>query len=189
MENQISYQGVDDALAQADAEMGAAECHGMCCGVLCANGRLNIEAMVVQLAGSGDEKSSGAGDAADQLRTLLTATTAQLNSGDFDLQMLLPDDEVPLAERSAALGLWCQGFVMGLSAGGVTEDTEIPADSRELLLDFTRIAHSLHDRDDLEQDDGEEDEAAYVEVEEYVRLGVLLMLEELKSIQPDGQIH
>ncbi len=189
MENRISYQGVNDALAQASAEMGAAECHGMCCGVLCASGQLNIEAMVARLAGGGDGEKASAGGAADQLRTLLTDTTAQLNGGEFDLQLLLPDDEVVLAERSVALGLWCQGFVMGLSAGGVTEDTQLPQDSRELLLDFTRIAHSLHEREDLEQDDDDEDEAAYVEVQEYIRLGVLLILEELKSIRPEGQIH
>ena len=63
-------------------------------------------------------------------------------------------------------------------------------DLRELLLDFSRIAHSLNDRQDPGQYDGdEEEEAAYAEVEEYVRVGVLLIREELQSIWPDGLIH
>lgn len=190
MEKPISYRDIADALMRSNAEMGAAECHGLCCGVLCVNGSLNVEAMAAQLTGATDGDNSHIGRAADQLSALLTATIAQFNSGEFDLRLLLPDDEVPLPERSVALGLWCQGFVMGLSAGGVTEDTDMSKDLRELLLDFSRIAHSLNDRQDPGQYDGdEEEEAAYAEVEEYVRVGVLLIREELKSIRPDGPIH
>lgn len=186
MSKQVSYRDIADTLARIDAEMGAAECHGMCCGVLCANDNFNVSAMTARLVGSSDSDS---GDGADQLGELLNATIAQLHSGEYDLRLLLPDDEAPLHERTAALGQWCQGFVMGLSAGGVSEDTDIPKDSRELLLDFTRISYDLHRDQDLNQADGDEQEQAYTEIEEYVRVGVLLIREELQSIQPDGQIH
>ncbi len=190
MDEQIRFRDIADALARSNAEMGAAECHGMCCGVLCASGSLNVEAMAVQLAGATDSDNSNSGDAADQLSALLIATISQLNSGDFDLRLLLPDDEDPLPERSVALGLWCQGFVMGLSAGGITEDTDLSKDLRELLLDFSHIAHGLIDKCGPGQNEGdEEEEAAYAEVEEYVRVGVLLIREELQSIRPDGLIH
>jgi len=191
MDKQINFRDISDALARSNAEMGAAECHGMCCGVLCASGSLNVEAMVAQLAGANDGDSSNSGDVADQLSVLLNATVVQLNGGEFDLRLLLPDDDDPLAERSVALGLWCQGFVMGLSAGGVSEDTELSKDFRELLMDFSSIASGLNDEQDPGQIDGddEEEEAAYAEVEEYVRVGVLLIREELKSTWPEGLVH
>jgi uncharacterized protein YgfB (UPF0149 family) len=191
MDKQIDFRDISDALARSNAEMGAAECHGMCCGVLCASGSLNVELMVAQLAGANDSDSSNSGDAADQLSVLLNATIVQLNGGEFDLRLLLPDDEDPLAERSVALGLWCQGFVMGLSAGGVSEETELSKDSRELLLDFSSIASGLNDDQDPGQNDGdeEEEEVAYAELEEYVRVGVLLIREELKSTWPEGLVH
>jgi uncharacterized protein YgfB (UPF0149 family) len=191
MDKQINFRDISEALARSNAEMGAAECHGMCCGVLCASGSLNVEAMVAQLAGTNDSDSSYGGDVAGQLSVLLNATVVQLNGGEFDLRLLLPDDDDPLAERSVALGLWCQGFVMGLSAGGVSEDTDLPKDSKELLLDFSSIASGLNDEQDPGQNDGddEEEEAAYAEVEEYVRVGVLLIREELKSTWPEGLVH
>ena len=180
----ITYQEMTDALAKSQAEMPAAECHGMCCGVLCATGQLNVDAMAMQLTG-GSENA-----AVDTIAALLKATIAQLTEGEFSLKLLLPDEEASLAERSTALGLWCQGFVMGLSAGGVNQDTSLQKDTRELLMDFTNITHALQeDTVATDMDGDEEEEAAYYEVEEYVRVGVMLINEELRAQRPDSQVH
>ena len=101
MDEHFSYRGVANALARSNSKMGAAECHGMCCGILCISGSLNVDAMAARFTGDADSDNSDA--AAGHFSALLMATIAQLDSGEFDLRLLLPDDDDPLAERSEAL--------------------------------------------------------------------------------------
>jgi hypothetical protein len=44
----------------------------------------------------------------------------ELTGDDVTVVLLLPTDDAPLADRAAALGQWCQGFLtgFGLNAGG-----------------------------------------------------------------------
>ncbi len=188
MQNQTDYAQIVTALANVNAELSAAECHGMFCGVLCANGRLNVEAMAMQVMGSVDKDDLMAQQSVQQISAMLTTTMAQLGGEDLDLQLLLPSDEAALSERTQALSAWCQGFAMGLSAGGVDKDTKLNKDASELLGDFMHISRTLQSDTGFEHE-GEEDEIAYAEVQEYVRVGVMLVNEELQSIRPDGQIH
>ena len=47
-----------------------------------------------------------------------------MNNSDVEFELMLPDDDESLEARVEALGTWCQGFVYGLAAGGVKQDTE-----------------------------------------------------------------
>ncbi|HEX5637076.1 MAG TPA: UPF0149 family protein, partial [Gammaproteobacteria bacterium] len=95
-------------------------------------------------------------------------------------------DEASLAERTEALAEWCQGFVFGLAAGGLKRETELPADTAELISDMVAISRAGLDQD--EPDDTDED--AYMQLCEYVRMGVLLITEELQPVMPaDKHTH
>ena len=184
-----AYEEIAVALDTAGSEIGAAECHGMFCGVLCTNGQLDTDAMAAQVVGGAAERGDAGHDAAQKIGSLLAHTAAQLKGEDFDLKLVLPADSESLALRSEALGLWCQGFMMGLSAGGLTQDTEINSDARELLTDFANISRTLQDTESLVDAGGDDEEAAFAEVEEYVRVGVLFINEELRTLQPEPQVH
>ncbi|MEM7209077.1 MAG: YecA family protein [Pseudomonadota bacterium] len=189
MEKTTAYSDVSEALALTNSEIGAAECHGMFCGVLCTNGKLNVEAMASQMVNGAGDDNNDKHSAANAIGALLGDTVEQLTSEDLDLRLLLPDDDESLSARSEALGLWCQGFVTGLSAGGVTADSKLSKDANELLLDFTNISRTLQDSESLSNAGGDEDEIAYAEVQEYVRVGVLLINEELRAVHPQGSVH
>ena len=85
---------------------------------------------------------------------------------------MLPDDDEPLESRVEALGTWCQGFVYGLSLGGMKEDTGLPDDSKELIKDILEISRAGYVADDEAEagldasmdGEGEEDEVAFMEV-------------------------
>ena len=49
--------------------------------------------------------------------------------------LLLPTDDAPLADRAAALGQWCQGFLhgFGVNAGGL----ELSTDAKEVLQEIS----------------------------------------------------
>jgi uncharacterized protein YgfB (UPF0149 family) len=118
-----------------------------------------------------------------------------MNDSNVDYQLFLPDDDESLEARVEALGVWCQGFVYGLAAGGVQEDSVIPDDSKELITDIIEISRAGYVADDEAEErvgvvnDDDEDEAAFMEVSEYVRMGVLLIYEELQPLQSSQTVH
>ena len=97
------------------------------------------------------------------------ASAAQLADRSFEFELVLPDADASLSERSGALFDWCRGFLggFGLAAGAKPPLSE---DSSEALSDLAKLAAAQP------QDDGdEEDEEALVEIEEFVRVAVLLL--------------
>lgn len=171
---------LDDSLVRVNAMMEAAEAHGALCGMLCARGSVELSVWISHVLGE-QQNSEGLQELARELAQLHGATLEQLNDSVADFHLLLPDDEDSLAQRVAALASWCQGYVYGLAAGGISKETELPADSRELLEDFVEISRA--GMDDGLGDDEEGDEIAFVEISEYVRTGVLLVNEELQPLK------
>jgi yecA family protein len=91
----------------------------------------------------------------------------------YGFQMLLPDDDESMAERSNALSSWVQGFNLGF--GLQQKNTAIAsADVKEVLSDFAEIANLA---DEMEEE--EENEQAYFEISEYVRISAVLCFTEL----------
>ena len=62
---------------------------------------------------------------------------------------------------------------------------KLPTDSREWAEDVVRIGSA----NDLDLDDAEESEDALAEIIEYLRVGVLMMNEEMQPMQTPTQIH
>ncbi len=171
---------LDNLLSRIDAAMAAAESHGALCGMLCARGTVELSAWMEHVLGE-QVAQQDLHELAHELARLHSATLEQINDAVADFHLLLPDDDDTLSLRVEALAGWCQGYVYGLAAGGINEDTELPADSRELLVDLVEIS-----RAGMEDNSGpgsEADEIAFVEISEYVRTGVLLINEELQPLK------
>jgi len=181
---------LDETLFKVDATMGAAESHGALCGMLCARGSTDLSEWMGHVLGEQEQGSVFLRDLANQLSELHQSTLGQMNDPFGGFHLLLPDDDDALDERAEALAEWCLGFVYGLAAGGISEESEIPEDTKELLIDFIEISRAGHDGiDKVEEDNEEEDEQAFVEIVEYVRTGVMLINEELQPLQISQVIH
>lgn len=191
---------LDEVMFKVNATMGAAESHGALCGMLCARGSTDLSEWMGHVLGEREQGNVFLRDVANQLSDLHQSTLGQINDPFGAFQLLLPDDDDVLEERTEALADWCMGFVYGLAAGGISEEKKLPEDTHELLLDFieiSRAGHNISDQDDdLADDDvadddvaSEEDEQAFVEIVEYVRTGVLLINEELQPLQTSQIIH
>jgi yecA family protein len=191
MTNLPDISALDETLFKVDATMGAAESHGALCGMLCARGSTDLSEWMGHVLGEQEQGNVFLRDLANQLSELHQSTLGQMNDPYGGFQLLLPDDDDELDERTEALGDWCLGFVYGLAAGGISEESELPEDTKELLMDFIEISRAGNDVADLDEDsdDGEEDEQAFVEVVEYVRTGVMLINEELQPLQTSQIIH
>lgn len=176
MADRPDYDSLQKALDKTDAEMTAAESHGALCGMSCAGGKVELGSWLEQVFEELDLNNMLVKEASQLLVGLFQSTQQQLNDAEAGFALLLPGDEKSLAERTEALAQWCQGFSYGLAVGGLKEESELPEDSRELLRDMVEIARAAHEDTDYD----EADEDAYMQIHEYVRMGVLLINEELQ---------
>ena len=182
---------LEELLYRIDASMGAAEAHGALCGMLCARGTVELSEWVDHVVGEQEQGSDLLHDVVHKLSELHQTTLEMINDATGDFTLLLPDDDDSLPERVEAISAWCQGFIYGLAAGGIQQDSELPEDAEELLKDMVEISRAGHDVDDGgdEAANEDEDEVALMEIEEYVRMGVLLIYEELQPLQTTQTIH
>jgi yecA family protein len=182
---------LEELLYRIDASMGAAEAHGALCGMLCARGTVELSEWVDHVVGEQEQGSDLLHDVVHKLSELHQVTLEMINDATGDFTLLLPDDDDSLPERVEAISAWCQGFIYGLAAGGIQQGSELPEDAEELLKDMVEISRAGHDVDDGgdEAANEDEDEVALMEIEEYVRMGVLLIYEELQPLQTTQTIH
>lgn len=156
---------LDQALTQARVAAGASDLHGSMCGFLCAGGSIDGDWMAA-LAIS-EEEAQGA--ARQLLEALLGYCVHQLDDPQMSFQPLLPTDTRPLSTRVEALASWCQGFLGGY--GVAAAEAAPDEDAREVLTDLAGIAEAQFEFDEAP----DEDENAYAELLEYVRVGVLFL--------------
>jgi len=166
---------LDAALEQAETEMRAEECHGTLSGLFCAKGELSPDEWLSFIAKGLDQNDLLAKEALETFGKLYEQTRQGINDSTLEFHLLLPGDEASVEERIESLGQWCQGFLLGLSAGGVTDIDKLPGDSGEILRDIVEIARA----GSYELEGGEEDENSFYQLLEYVRTGILLINEEL----------
>ena len=96
-------------------------------------------------------------------------TAAQLEDRGFGFELLLPEIGDSLNDRADALFEWCRAFLggFGLSAGARPPLSE---EAEEALHDLARLAQAAP-----ESGEDDEDEHALAEIEEFVRVAVLLL--------------
>lgn len=157
-----------------------AECHGVACGLLCHLPQSSFAAYAGLLDMLGLVRIPAAG-LKMSLRELLDSSRLQLADEEMGLSLWLPDDNEILEERTMALSQWCSGFLAGL---GSSEDDSLKSmseDANEALADLRQIATA----DVTDTTQSEQDENAYAEIVEYIRVVILLIREDLRG--PGGQ--
>ena len=185
---------LEDLLFNVDAALGATESHGALCGMLCAQGATEASQWMLYVLGEHEETSKLLQQTGKKLLQIHQISVEQMNDTDAEFELMLPDDDEPLETRVEALGIWCQGFVYGLAVGGITEDIVLPEDSKELIRDILEISRAGYVADNeaelaTDEENTEEDEVAFMEVSEYVRMGILLIYEELQPLQSSQTVH
>ncbi|MEA5446570.1 UPF0149 family protein [Gammaproteobacteria bacterium AB-CW1] len=179
--NLPEYSKVSTAFRQAQALSEPAESHGTLCGLLAAAPEADWQEQWLRL--SLNSEGQGAVSLPASVRPVLDALYDATQAEMVDLQMrfepLLPDDDHGIAERARCLGLWCQGFLFGFSTARPGSHEGLPPQVREVLDDLGRLAQ-------VEPPQGEgsdEDEAALLEIVEYIRVAAQLVHDELKLKQ------
>jgi uncharacterized protein YgfB (UPF0149 family) len=177
------FGAVQRLLDSAQASWDAAEAHGAFCGRACLSGVRALQDWVGDISGGGDPESALAQEARQGLQAFAADTLLKLEAGQLAFQLLLPEDDVPLEARTAALADWCHGFMHGLaSAGGADQgpysDALETGVVKEIIDDFSEITRAA-----VDQGNSNEIEQAYAELEEYVRVSAQLVYEETVALR------
>jgi len=169
------FEQTEIALRRANVMMDAAECHGSLCGLLAAGKRTMKDQWVSEVLEGTDPANANVRECRQLLAEMWDEVAGALRGDGFSFEPLLPTDDTSLADRVESLTQWCDGFMYGLARAEIKAFDELPADVAEILRDFADIG-----RGNLELgDDAEEDEAAYMELTEYLRIGTQLVHDEL----------
>lgn len=178
------FETVSDALRGLAAGIDAAEAHGVLCGMLSVNAATDFFVWLKAADLELDASDALAMEKARPLRTLWNASREQMQGSEMDLQLLLPDDDDLLEDRIAALGQWARGYLYGLAMAGFQQPEGLPDEAKEFLVDLSEIANVA-----LDVEDSEEDEEAFIELVEYLRMGALMLNETLQPMKSDGTLH
>lgn len=173
---QVTFPEISRVLQTLHSSVAAAESHGCLCGALCTSPQYSLERWLDELV---PEPDADPDDNRGPLRLLFADTVRSLRSDEMEFQLLLPDDEDALEQRAIALSQWCQGFLYGFGTGYPVPAAQLPSEVDEVLRDLTQIGQATVETGE----DGEEEEQAYAEIVEYVRVGVQLIHDELLEVR------
>lgn len=176
------FDDIANALLEQGQLLSPAELHGCLCGLLGGGLEGDDSALVVQLEATLDTVLHG--PLVDDIASLRAEALDAVTDGNFDFVLLLPDDELELEQRIAALAGWCRAFLSGFAQARVADKAAsdaVATDSAEALRDFAAIAQAAGDDD--EGDDAEREDH-YLELLEYVRVAAMNVLMDARATGP-----
>ncbi len=175
---EAQYPEIERLLADSRALTDVPEAHGTLAGALCAAADYRFEDWLREIYAEG--KTSN--DARDRLEALFEHTRRALAAGQMQFDVMLPGDELPIADRAIALGQWCQGFLYGLGTSPIPDVDALPEEVSEIVRDLTSITQVAVD----ERETDEANEEAFTELVEFVRVGAQLLFDELARFRGPG---
>jgi hypothetical protein len=170
---QATFEELSAALSKTALKLHASQVHGLICGILCGNPKSTAAWEELVTGGKETPKTH------ELLQLLYDTSAQQLDEFLFETQLILPLDDEALPQRAEALTLWCQGFLTGLKLVQVQIVDREASEVTEAINDIIEIAKMNYD----EVVASEEDEAAYVELVEYVRVAVILIYQDLREAE------
>jgi uncharacterized protein YgfB (UPF0149 family) len=168
----LSHDDLDALIVRLRLGADASELHGSLCGYLAGGATPQGGNLLAALQLDGEEVAPSPADQA-KLDALLRQCRDALADPELGFEPMLPEDDRPLAERAEAVAEWCRGFLGGFGLAGTDAHAQLSDDAQEVLRDFGTVAAASFDFGDAA-----EDEDALIEVQEFLRVGALLLYTE-----------
>ncbi|HEY0199701.1 MAG TPA: UPF0149 family protein [Rhodanobacter sp.] len=180
----VGYDEIDALIMRLRLGTDASELHGSLCGYLAGGGSLRGTSVLAALQLDGEATDPTAGDQ-QLLDQLARQCETELADPELGFEPVLPADDRPLAERADAMAEWCRGFLGGFGLAGTAAHTNLSDEAQEVLRDLATIAASSFDFGNED-----EDEDALIEVQEFVRVGAMLLHVECAAHDASsGSVH
>lgn len=183
MDQAIDHNELDELLRACGSNWNAGQVHGLLCSRLSVAGTAGVDMWASQVLAGTEANEPACHRCRSILDTLSSYTWRQLAERQSEFELLLPDDDESAGVRAAAMGYWCEGFLHGLVAEKHSEKlkkrlaVDPLADIIKDMLEITRITVG-------EEDETNDNEAAYAELVEYLRVATQITYEELADFRP-----
>jgi len=180
----MDFQQVNEAIAPFPELESPAFIQGMLIGLLCGDNDIQEAVWIKKLIEEAQIKSVKE-SFLKVLDEVFQETNNGMNGSGFELTLCIPDDNETLVFRAAMLGQLCEGMLYGLGLVGALNDgeREIPKDVSELVDDLGQIARIDVSGLNATKELTEAEESDFMELVEYVRIGILTINEELNPTQ------
>lgn len=181
MAMKVDYDEVNTELGAVHAGMRASECHGFLCGYYCSSNTLTADSWREHLL-AGIDDAIDVDDCFAILEQLANQVKGEILSEEISFELLLPDDQSAISDRSSALAEWCAGFASGLGIGGMGEKPPLNEECDEFVKDVISIS-----RMETAIEEGEEAETALFEIVEYIRVGTIMLHQEWHQVDINSE--
>ena len=160
-------------LEKHEIHASPSEVHGMLSGLLCGGASLDNENWLDVAADFFNQGLTFSPVLKEQLDVLFKSVWRNLIDEAMAFEPMVPDQNEPLHARATALCGWTQGFLLGF---GVNPEVLKTASDEvnEAIRDFAEFGKM-----DTDLDDSEDNESAFFELFEYIRISALLCFNEL----------
>lgn len=179
------YDAVEQALETLQHAAPPAELHGLMCAMISGGQQIDGGMLINPLLGETIAGDPATAEARTVLLSLYEASSHKLQDFEFDFQLLLPEDDLPLSVRAEAISHWCQGYLTGLNLLGIERNRVASEDARDALQRFLNIATLDYDNANVD----EEEEKAFIDIIEYVRLATLMLFAEFSKPSDEDAAH
>ncbi len=176
MSTDYDYETVGELLVASGVDLIPAEFQGQLTGLWC-----RATALPPDLGIAGVDPATVDWE---PLRHYAAEVWRQLEDPACGYNLLLPDDTQPLNYRIDALAEWCDGLLYGIGHAGELDAAALSETVSEALADLTEIA-----RVELDAEEGDENEQAYSEIVEYLRVLAQTLYVELHPPEKSPQDH
>jgi len=174
----MEFTEIQHLLIEINTINTVADSHGIACGMLVVNSVADNRVWVKYIMGEIEATHIPSATSIKAIAAWFNEIKNQLQDSHLRFELCLPDDEAPLEDRVYALQEWCRGFILGIAMSGVNDFSELAQDTQELMHDFSRIGAE----EEFDLDNQDQTEIAYSDISQYVRIGVLLINEEMQSV-------
>jgi uncharacterized protein YgfB (UPF0149 family) len=182
----VDHDELDEVLERCGSSWNAGQVHGLLCSRLSVAGADGATRWFAQVLEETDPNNASRGECEAMLDALCAITWRQLVERQSEFELLLPGDEDPTALRAESMGQWCEGFLHGLVSEKRSEDLKKRL-SDDPLADIIRDMLHITRATAAEDEDAEEEEKAFVELVEYLRVAAQLTYEELADIREPAE--
>ncbi|MFT5258664.1 MAG: hypothetical protein ACI9J2_000616 [Saprospiraceae bacterium] len=170
------YNSLNQSLITSQFGGSAAEAHGIASALCCRGVGINQLDPILDKFNLTDQV------ALVSVQSLMEMSKRNLGQTNFSFELWLPQ-EVGLIFESSALSQWCSGFIIAFLHDGEGIMDKLGETAAEAIDDIVQIAAIEHTADSEEDQALADNEVAFFEITEYVRMSVQLIFEELNPTQ------
>jgi yecA family protein len=181
-EHSVDHRELDEALRRSGSSWNAGQAHGLLCSRLSVAGAVGAEQWFELVLADTSPQNALRAECEEMLETLCAITWRQLVERRSEFELLLPDDQEATGVRAEAMAQWCEGFLHGLVSekhNDALKERLAAEPLADIIKDMLQITRATADEDE----GGEDEENAWAELVEYLRVATQLTYEELAEFR------